>query len=180
MKNKTKNSIIILSIVAVLALVFVVYLKISQNKDIAYIIETKKNNFLNSEKIHAISGLKNKSIEVEQVRKGFDDYYIERNNLLNFIEIIENLAKDKNVNLVIDNVNVDETHLKDTVPYGILSMTMSVDAKNLSSATDFLKGLEKLPYSIDFINIKLINTTEEQKLNVSSTRLSVTINGITN
>lgn len=180
MKNKTKNSIIVLSVVMILILVFVVYLKLDQNKDIAYIIETKKNNFLVSEKIHSAYGLKNKSAEIEGVRKGLDDFYIDRNNMLGFIESLEEIAKNNQVDLVIDSVAVDESHLKESMPYGVLNMTLTANAKDFSSAVNFLANLEKLPFSIDFINTKLVGVVNEKNESPSSWKISINIKGITN
>ena len=180
MKNKTKNSIVILIVVMVIILSLVIYLKIIQNKDIAYIIETKKNNFLASEKIHSAYGLKNKLAEIEEVRKGFDNFYIDRNNMLGFIESLEEIAKDSQVDLVIDSVAVDESHLKDDVPYGVLNMTLTANVKDFSSAVNFLANLEKLPHIIDFINTKLVSVANEKDERSSGWKISINIKGITN
>jgi len=180
MKNKTKTSIIVLSVVMILILAFVIYLKLNQNKDIAYIVETKKNNFIASEKIHTISGLKNKSAEIEEVRKSLDAFYIDRNNMLGFIETLENIAKDNQVDLIIDNVGVDETHLKDTSPYGVLSMSLTANTKDFNSAVNFLTNLEKLPYVIDFLSVKLLSAANSGGDIASGWKISVTLTGITN
>lgn len=164
----------------VIILSLVVYLKLNQNKNIAYIIETKKNNFLLSEKIHSAYGLKNKSDEIEEVRKGFDDFYIDRNNMLGFIESLEEIAKNNQVDLVIDSVAMDESHLKDAMPYGILNMALTANAKDFSSAVNFLANLEKLPFSIDFINTKIVGVVNDKDGNLSSWKININIKGITN
>jgi Tfp pilus assembly protein PilO len=176
MKSKTKNSIIILSIVAILVLTTVVYFKLLLDKNIAYIIETKKNNFLLAEKIHNASDLKRKSSEIEQILKSFNVFYIDRNNIVSFIKIIEKAANDNGVSLVIDNVSVDESHLTESLPYGILSMSLIASGK-LNSTTNFLSSLEKLPYHLDFGAVKLVTKDDEKS---SDWSINIAITGITN
>jgi len=176
MNNKTKNSIIILSIVVILISAFITYFKLNLNKDIEYIIETKKNNFLASEKIQSVSGLKNKTAEIEKAHNYFNSLYIDRANVLNFIEAIEKTGNNNGLILTIENVNVDETHLKEALPYGLLNMTLTATGK-LDSITKFLADLEKLPHALDFKTVRLISAEGE---NSSGWSVNVVLNGITN
>jgi hypothetical protein len=75
---------------------------------------------------------------------------------------------------------VDESHLKDAMPYGILNMALTVNAKDFSSAVNFLTNLEKLPHIIDFINTKLVSAANEKDERSSGWKISINIKGITN
>jgi hypothetical protein len=176
MNNKTKNSIIILSLAAILILAFIVYFKLNLNKDIEYIIETKKNNFLTSEKIQSVTGLKSKSEEIDIVQKSFSGFYIDRSNILSFIELVENTAKNSGTELVIENVNVDEAHLTEPLPYGILNMTLTATGR-LSSVTGLLTSLEKLPYPLNFTTVRLVAKGGQDN---SDWAINIVITGITN
>jgi hypothetical protein len=174
MKTKTKNTIIILSIVMIAILVVISYFKILLNKNIDYIIENKKNNFLISEKINSSFGLKSKSEEITKISNSLNDFYIDRNNIVNFIKIIEQVAIDNEVTLIINKVDVDESHLEEDLPYGVLTMVLTVNGK-LNSNLAFLAKLEKLPYHLDFgaINLKANEENQDWSLNIA-------ITGITN
>jgi hypothetical protein len=175
MKNKTKNTIILLSIITFLLIGIITYFKISFNRDIKIITESKKNNFLISEKINDAVGIKNKIKEIETVGKSFDDFFIDKNKVLGFIENIENIATANNVILIIDNVNSDETHLKENLPYGLLKMTL-IAKGDFSSVNKFLSDIEKIPYYIDFSGMKMISITDQSvsnwSINISLTALT--------
>jgi Tfp pilus assembly protein PilO len=176
MKNKTKNTIIFLSLIFVALTVFVIYFKLSLNNDIEYIIETKKNNVILENNIKTFTGLKNKIKESLSISEAFDQFYIDRNNILNFIDLIEKISTKNKVTFTIDSVNVDETHLKEDVPYGILEMNLTI-AGNYDSLINLLSDLEKLPYLIDINNVKISVSDNEKN---SFWTMKVSFNGITN
>ena len=175
MKNKTKNTIIILSIITVLLLTFIIYFKLSFNKELKYIEDVKKNNFLILENIRESFGIKNKIKEVDEVEKTFDEFFVDKNNVLNLIESIEKIGTKSDVSLVIENVIPDDAHLKDSLPYGILNMTLTAKG-DLVSINNFLRNLEKLPYYIDFNGIKMVLIGDkggsDWSINVSLTTLT--------
>ena len=175
MKNKTKNIIILLSIITVLLLAFIIYFKLHLNEELKYIEEVKKNNFIALENIHEASGLKNKVKEVDEVEEIFDEFFIDKNNVLGFIETIEKIATTSNVSLVIENVTPDDTHINESLPYGILNMTLTARG-SYDSINMFLKNLEKLPYYVDFNGIKMVAIGEkgnsEWSINMTLTTLT--------
>lgn len=175
MKNKTKNIIILLSIITLFLLSFIVYFKLHLNDELKHIEEVKKSNFLALENIHAASGIKNKIKQVDEVEKSFDEFFIDKENVLNFIETVEKIATTSNVSLVIENVTPDDTHTKESLSYGILNMTLSARG-SYSSINSFLNNLEKLPYYVDFNGIKMVAVGEkgnsEWSINMSLTTLT--------
>lgn len=175
MKNKTKNTIIVLSIVTLLLITTLIYFKIDFNKNIQIIIEAKKNNFLISEKIHTALGIKNKIKEVKDVEESFDDFFVDKNKVLGFIENIEKIAETNNVTLTIDNVTSDESHLKESLPYGLLKMTL-VASGNFNSVNNFMTDVENLPYYIEFGGVRMKATEDKSDANWS---ISVSLNTLT-
>jgi len=176
MKTNTKKITLILIVLLLLVLAAIIYFKISLNKDIQYIIETKKSNFLVSENIQAAVGIKNKLKEVTDLAKSFDVFYVDRSNVLGFIETIEKTAETNKVTLVIDNVSVDETHLSESLPYGVLNMTLTATGR-FDSIMNFLNGLEKLPYYLDFKTVRLVTVGGENNLDWS---INVVFSSLTN
>jgi len=176
MKTNTKKITLILIAILLLVLGAIIYFKISLNKDIQYIIETKKSNFLVSENIRAAIGIKDKLKEVLDLEKSFDVFFIERNNVLGFIENIEKIAEVNKVTLLIDNVSVDETHLSESLPYGVLNMTLTATGK-FDSIMSFLDNLEKIPYYLDFKTVRLVTVGGENNLGWS---INVVFSSLTN
>jgi len=176
MKTNTKKITLILIAILLLVLGSIIYFKISLNKDIQYIIETKKSNFLVSENIRAAIGIKDKLKEVLDLEKSFDVFFIERNNVLGFIENIEKIAEVNKVTLLIDNVSVDETHLNESLPYGVLNMTLTATG-SFDSIMNFLDNLEKIPYYLDFKTVRLVTVGGENNLGWS---INVVFSSLTN
>jgi Tfp pilus assembly protein PilO len=176
MKTNTKNIKKILIITFVVVVSLVAYLKYSLNKDIEYIISTKESNFIAAEKINSIFGLKSKVELAKKVSDSFDVLYIDRNNVLNFIETIEKIADKNKVLLVIDNVSIDESHLKDALPYGLLNMNLTLKG-NYDYIYGFISDLEKMPYFIAMNNLRIV---KDGVGNESGWSANISISGITN
>lgn len=168
MKTNTKKITKILLILLFLILSFIIYFKIVLNKDIEYIAETKINNFTVYQQISSIVGLKGKLENANNISKSFDSLYVDRSHVLGFIEIIESGAEKNNTVLIIDNVNIDETHLKDALPYGLLNMTLMASGK-YESIISLVKFLEDLPYFVTIHNVKMteVESTKEWTSNIS-------------
>lgn len=150
MNKATKNLNIVLGIILIAVLALTIYLKISINKDIEYIAQTKAENFAILEKVNSLTGLKNMIEEAAQVGQDLDVLYVDRENILDFIETIEGAAGRNNLTLTIDSVNLDETNINaDPVPYGILKMAVTANG-NFNSLLSFTKEIEDLPHMIDF------------------------------
>jgi len=164
MKNNTKNRIFILSTAIVLILAFIIYFKLSLDKEVKFIIETKKSNFIISEKLQSASKIKNKIKDLEEVKTSLDAFFVDKKNILSFIESLEKEATANGVDLVINSVNVDETHLKESFPYSPLNITLTATGK-FSSVNSFLVSLEKLPYYVDFNTVKLVSTGNNDSSN---------------
>lgn len=176
MKTNTKTTTYILLAILVCVLVGIIYFKFRLNKDIEYIIETKRNNFFASEEIRSIVGLKSKLEAAKKVSDAFDDLYIDRNNILSFIETIEKVAASHNVVLSIDTMTIDESHLAEVPAYGILNMSLTVSG-NFQSITDFISALEKLPY---FINITTVRLNRPESEGDNSWIANMSLFGLTN
>lgn len=161
MKTNTKKITKILILTLVLIVSFIVYFKIIINKDIEYISQTKIENFNTYQQINSIVGLKGKLENAKFISKSFDSLYVERSNILEFIEIIESGAKKYNSILIIDNVNIDETHLKDDLPYGTLNMILVLNGQ-YKDIISFIHFLEDLPYFVNINSVK-INISESSK-----------------
>jgi Tfp pilus assembly protein PilO len=176
MKINTKNITKILAVILLVTISAVVYLKLSLNKDIKYIIETKQNNFLASEKINSIFGLKSKIEATKKISDSFDILYIDRNNILSFIETVEKMAEKNKTVLTIDSVNIDESHLKDPLPYGLLNMNLTIKG-NYANILSFISALEKMPYFITINNVRLVKAGGDNETEWSA---NLSLSGITN
>lgn len=168
MRTNTKKITKILIVTLILIVSFIVYFRIILNKDIEYIAQTKIDNFNISQQISSVVGLKGKLENANNVSKSFDSLRIDRSNVLGFIEIIETGAQKNNTVLIIDNVNIDESHLKDSLPYGLLNMTLVANGK-YESLVSLIRFLEDLPYFVTIHNVKIteLESLKEWSANIS-------------
>jgi seryl-tRNA synthetase len=92
------------------------------------------------------------------------------------VKLQEKTAETNRVTLVIDNVSVDETHLSESLPYGVLNMTLTATGR-FDLVMSFLNSLEKLPYYLDFKTVRLVKVGGE---NNSDWSINVVFSSLTN
>lgn len=156
MKTASKKINVLLTLICLAGLSFLVYLKISLQKDLDFIIQTKQENAIIRQKISSTDNLQKKIDEVEAVNAAFKKIFLDRGQILNFIETVEMLASQNRLSLNVESVDLDEAHLSDQpVSYGALEMVVSLRG-NLSGLENFVFDLENLPRHITFNNIRLV------------------------
>lgn len=159
--NKQKKNIILRVIIVLIFVAFLIfthfYILDLSNKN----LENKKNNANNSKIYYPEVLIDKKQQEFQNLSLKLDDYFVEREDLVSFIEKIEFLADAQNVQMIIDNINVDETNLGDNVfPHGTLQLVVTVRG-SWASVGNFLTAIENLPYSVLIKGVRFTRTNNQ-------------------
>ena len=139
---------------------------------ISILLETRKNEMVEQINDLNVNLLARKSLtEIEndlgfayRANEFFNKLYINKDELLDFIENIEDLAKQQNVNLNIDAINQESINQDSFFPQRRTEVEMPLRFRGkMIDNLNFLNILENLPYYIELSNhsIQLFNRSEQ-------------------
>lgn len=175
----TKQQTIFLSISTLIllgALIFA-YLKVW---DIAYDVQEQKQ-FLKNEvaRVESLSDIKNEILIVEEAANLFAGAYIDKNNAVGTIELMESLAEKSGVEIQIQAVNVVEGGLtqETAVTYNFLEMVLQVRG-SWQGVTKFTQFVENLPHHISIDALKMTSLQFED--GSFGWSVSIALTGLTN
>jgi Tfp pilus assembly protein PilO len=159
-KSNTSNTTIILFLIFLILLTGSIfwYIKIIDGAQI--IQDNKKAHSQELKDSQMISEIKNRQQQAEEIIKYLDSLYVSEDNAVAFIEYIESLANDSEVDLNIQNFKIDET---EDVDYN--KMNMNINARgSWSQINRFVIMMENLNYSVHIDEFSLKVNQEESRV----------------
>lgn len=140
-KNKTNLIFIVSVLLLMCTLGFLIYfLNIikNKNKHISAVASTLENKLIEKENI---TSLKNKINELSDANKNINSYFVDTSNIDTFVEYLENIGINNNVDLSVSSVEVPKNE-KNKI---LASLIIKGDFPNIMKVVAIL---ESAPYNI--------------------------------
>lgn len=167
MEHSSKTKQILLSTVVMIIAVPVLYIMLFIN------IKEKNNNvsaLTNEVDIVLQKEIKLRSVkflirDTLQERADLDSHFVADDEIIDFIETIENLGADSGAKIEITNVSISSIEKKEDDQVNI-SELLNLDFKikgRFIQMFHFLSMLEKLPFKIDILRVNFENISEKSR-----------------
>jgi len=161
---------LITAIPVILAIGFYFYVNHELGKVEAMREEVKKNNH-DSETVFKLERSIN---QIQKEAKSIDDYFIDSNNIVSFIKVLEDSAKKEGVTLYIDSLDILRPSKENKLKVPTVEMNLKVSG-SLVNENNFIKALENVPYALAIKESRFIKNTDSKTGQVSwNLDLSVT------
>lgn len=122
--------------------------------------------------------LKNKILDLEDRNAKINDIFIDKSNIVVFIEEIEKLAVDKNVSLEIQRFDIDPVTVtqgeREVELHGLLDAVFKIDG-SWPAVNEFLYAIETQPHHLRVKSLRLVSDNSS-----SGWSASFSLEGITN
>ena len=149
-KSKTKKVLVLLMVIFIIVLVLDVvwysYIKSETNE----VLELKKDVRKEAVQNYNLINVKRQTADLKALDIKLDDVFVSRENIVTFIELIENMAQQSDVDMQISITNGD-----DEEKYHPLTVLVQ-STGSWSDVTTFVQMIESLPHSV-FINVLKLN-----------------------
>jgi Tfp pilus assembly protein PilO len=123
------------------------------------VVELKKEISRESAKNYSVTDLKQQILILKNLESKLDDIYVDRGEIVIFIEQLEQISKNIGTDLQIKNVNVETVKdVKENELHGNLDMVLQVDG-SWSKVTKFLTFIESMPNYIVIDNMRFNTIT---------------------
>ncbi len=154
-KTKTKQIFETIAVMTIIALVFyvILFIQIKEKNKIVSALTNETESIIKKEtKLRSVKKLVR---DIERERNIIDSYFITNDNIVDFIEIIENFGKRNGLSIEITSVKVDDINsvLEKKVKTGELLYVNFKTKGHFGELFQFLSILENLPFKIDLLNI---------------------------
>tara|TARA_Y100000310_G_scaffold319419_1_gene374659 strand:- start:168 stop:692 length:525 start_codon:yes stop_codon:yes gene_type:complete len=149
-ENKTRKILITLSIIFIIVLVIDIVWFSFVKKEADKVLDFKKVAQVEAAQNYNLTELKRQINELEQKEKELDTIFVDKDNIVIFIETIENMAKQSGIST---QIQIDDTK-KDEGSYQSLDILLQATG-SWSGVTTFLKMVENLPHHILVEGMKL-------------------------
>lgn len=148
--KKTKRNIVFMTIIVITAIVAYVVFFIgikNKNENISLIVN-KIDSFI--EKETKLKSVKKIIEDTESTRRELDTYFVTDNGIVDFIENIEALAEEVEINAEVLSVDInDNNKISET-------LLLSLEVEGLwSSLFYFISLIEELPFKIDVSKVDI-------------------------
>ena len=154
--NKTRNILIFLIILNLLAIGLYWFLSNQINKNTEMISNSASELNIQVAKEKQLKLSKNIIDDTEADRNKLDTFFVSRDDIVSFIQEIESLASSAGISIEINSVEVNDYVLAGRVSevIEVLNLTLSTNG-SWSGNFYFLNLLETMPYKIDVSRLNL-------------------------
>lgn len=165
----TLTSAILLNVVILVVLGLIFYEVRHKNQQISSV---QNEISFESKKIDRLKNLQTLVETTSGDRELLDHYFLSKDNLVEFISLVEQLAKDAGVKVGLDNVGEEES---ENSQYLNLRMNISTSG-SWSDVLRYIAMLENLPYVVKLDNFILQRSLDgDEKTVVWSARLTLRV-----
>ena len=153
--SKTKQILMgtIVLVIAVFVLYIMLFLNLKEKNNNISVLTNEVDTVLQKEiKLRSVKYLIK---DTEDERADLDSHFVIDDEVINFIEIIENLGMDSGAKIEVTNVSVSSTN-KEAADQINISELLYLDFKiegRFAQMFHFLSILEKLPFKIDILRV---------------------------
>jgi len=180
-KTKTKQifeTVMVMTIIALIAYI-VLFIQIKEKNEIVSALTNEAESIVQKET--KLRSVKNLVRDIERERNIIDSYFITDDNIVDFIEIIENLGKKNGLSIEITSVKVDniDSDIEKKIKMGELLRVNFKTKGHFSELFQLLSVLENLPFKIDLLNIDFSKSAgvlnRDKNINLWSGFFSITV-----
>lgn len=164
--SKTKQILLIsvISVIAVSALYVMLFLNIKEKNNNISALVNEVDIILQKEiKLRSVKHIIN---DTKDDRAKLDSHFVADDEIINFIETIENLGADSDVKVEVTDVSVSSAGAEADSQVNIselLNLNFKIEG-SFAQMFHFLSMLEKLPFKIDILRVNFEKVSDESRI----------------